>query len=92
MDLIDPQMPFSQNSDTLDENAQNVRKEARVQKPGQSSNPTEIDPVIPHELNEFQEPQISQKLHESQAFHELQELQEFHSQRELQENSGTSIF
>ena len=54
MDLIDPQMPFSHNSDTLDENAQNVRKEARAQKPGQSSNPTEIDPVIPHELNEFQ--------------------------------------
>ena len=54
MDLLDHQMPFSQNSDTLDENAQNVRKEARAQKLGQSSNPTEIDPVIPHELNEFQ--------------------------------------
>lgn len=54
MDLLDPQMPFSKNSDTIVENAKNIRKEVLAQKPSQSLNQPEVDPVIPHELNEFQ--------------------------------------
>ena len=54
MDLLDPEMPFSKNSDSIADNAKNVRKDVVTQKPSQSSNQPEADPIIPHELNEFQ--------------------------------------
>ena len=54
MDLLDPEMPFSKNSDSIADNAKNVRKDVVTQKPSQSSNQPEADPIIPHELNDFQ--------------------------------------
>ena len=53
MDLLDPQLSFSKKSELTDENASTTRKELRLQKQGQSSNPHDNEPVIPHELNEF---------------------------------------
>ena len=54
MELLDPHQSFSKNSESMDEKPGNVSKELRTQKQILPSNQHEIEPVIPHELNEFQ--------------------------------------
>ena len=54
IDLRDPQLSFTKKSELVEENGQAVSKDVRIQKLGQSSIQHDIDPVIPHELNEFQ--------------------------------------